>query len=511
MSSEYDFPPGFQQGFSQPLENLTPDNVGSYLDELFHQYEVRTPVLDEATAQQFKESAHTTWSWLSGSILRALQARRLEPDALTPLLQEPLSEMLPHQAAQAVQGEPLVERIATRHPSVLKLLAITPVPDEQIGPTLRNSEILTQTTDIRKRLYMDDPVDCILIDARTAMDDADATGALRQGITKSERWLVRTRYQFAREVKLLALGAALMQEPELHFDENGVATLANGTFISVIPGKESLANSLLNPATWQRRSELHDRVHLVKTTAGNFIMKEHKGGRHIWTLDNPDIPQANSVQEMAIARDFESEPVRDGDIMVSWEKAICCVRDPSGFEFVMFEYEEGLISREDIYARLAACITENRPAYETEFEAINSSITTGEAVEWDTFVTAKVLLLRQHAREYLRKSALEKGYVDDDNMSRAMPVPDHEYRIHVTEEGTIQLEIIGMDYEHFTKPEDDYYQLLKGAFNKMINNRPINTAPPFVQGPEPTVLAVMERIVTHMRLQGKRHLPKKIL
>lgn len=496
--------------FSRPLDELTKNNVELYLAELFAQHEVRIPVVADETEERLHASgAYDNWRLLSGAMLHAIQNRRLEAGTFSSFLQEPLAEDLACRAMQAAQGDPVIDRLTALYPSVTELVTIPPVPDEQIGPSLRQSHKLVQISDIRASLFMEDPANYILIDASRAM--ATKKQEMLRGISDGEARLVQNRYRFGREVKLLALADALSQHPGLQFDENGVATLSDGTVIGVCSGKEEMASGLLDITTWRGRSELHDRVHHIKTTAGDFIMKEHKGGRHALTLDIPDISNADSAQEIAIASDFMSlESVQDGEVTVSWEKAIGYVRDPSGFDFAMFEYEKDLISRETIKDRLSASITEHQAAYQAEFELARSQLTDGDMMDWETFVTAKVYLMRQHATQLLRKNALENGYIDDDNFQRMLPVPDHEYRIHIADDGQIRLEIIGMDYEHFIKPSDRLRQACIDGFNDLIEENPVDAAPFLVKGLDDTAMAMAEAIVTQMRLQGKRHLPDKI-
>ncbi|HEV7453651.1 MAG TPA: hypothetical protein VGO07_00160 [Candidatus Saccharimonadales bacterium] len=487
--------------------DLTAENLAAHLQVLIDGANQRVPVLSDEDGERFEEQGgYESWRQVGEVMLQAVQSGEIVPGTLTPLLHESVSERLASQAFGMAASSISVEEVSQQHPMVGEILSLGEVPDEQIGPTLRGIRELKQTRDLQS--FSDDPED-IWTDIRDEIIRDTAAGNLTTGITRAEHALVANRYQMARCAKLIAFAGELLEHrPSL--DQNNRITLPSGTIIGVVPGQEAIAEDLLDASSWIGRVELHDRVFRVKTQSGYYILKEHKGGRHAFTIDLPDMFTADSEREAEIAADFMPlGTVTDGDVSVSWEKPIGFVRDPSGFDFSMFAYEENLIPREKINDQLKEAILVHRTHYETEYLATQVRVQEGEHIDWDTFAQAKAYLLVQHAREMARKVSLQNGYVDEDNGVRFLPIPDHEFRIHTSETG-VNLELIGMDFEHFQRPSHEDIKTHIKSYNRLIEKNPVDTANILVRGLRGDALTAAKAIVARLHAQRKRHLPEKI-
>lgn len=487
----------------QPPHDLTIENLPSHLEVLIEATELRVPVISDEDGERFEgRGGYESWQRVGGALLRAVQSGHVAAETLIPLLQEPVSEGLPSLALHMVKDSSLMRDVLEQNPMIAEITSLPEVPDEQIGPSLRGIRELLQVRDLQS--YSETPGGQWL-NLRDDLEAHSAAGNLTKGVTRAEQGLVTNRYQMARCVKLAALGAELLEQcPSLGLDNR--LTLPSGTVIGVVPGQEMVAEGLLDVSSWHERHELHDRVFRT----GNFVLKEHKGGRHALTLDLPDMFTASSEREVEIAADFmRLGTIADGDVSVSWEKPIGFVCDPSGFDFSMFEYEENLITREDITSRLTRAILSDLPNYKNEYVATQARVQDEANLDWDTFAQAKAYLLIQHARQLARRISLQNGYTDRDNSSRILPVPDHEFRIHATETGP-HLELVGMDFEHFERLDTQEAEALTRSYNDLIDKGPVDTANILVRGLQGNALKAAEAIVAQLHSEGKRHLPEKI-
>jgi hypothetical protein len=86
------------------------------------------------------------------------------------------------------------------------------------------------------------------------------------GITGNERTLITLRYRQARDVKLLAFMAELIDEPgslENIEDDLVGRTLQSGVKMVMTTEAATSDPDILNPAHWQGRQVIKDRVHAV--------------------------------------------------------------------------------------------------------------------------------------------------------------------------------------------------------------------------------------------------------
>jgi hypothetical protein len=204
-------------------------------------------------------------------------------------------------------------------------------------------------------------------------EDAITDGIRRHahGISELERETVARKYAYARDVKLLALGAELAQQGSLHLSDEHEAMLPSGIHIKVAPGLgEEHAAALLDPNKWESRQQIKDRVYLVEADGGKYILKERKTDRHTDTLENGHQDGLTSAEEFETGRWLHDNATKQEDrIKLCWEEPLGYVEYPDGFQFGIFTFQEGLdnnLSTTELQLR----IEEDRSNFEAEYSQI---------------------------------------------------------------------------------------------------------------------------------------------
>lgn len=288
----------------------------------------------------------------------------------------PLSETLPLEAISGLsETDERVARLVERTKGSLgAILMLEPVPVELLKPDIRSAPGL-QDRDykedylVREILNYPDYPDMY-------SDSLASTWNIVQkspGISRAEKNLVARRYRYARDVKLLGLMAELQDNPiEVDRDETAdVIThqLPSGVTMTITTEAAHETPDLLNPARWESRKQLKDRVYKVTIDGKTYLLKERKTPLHTDTKRHGHIDGLTSRQEFEAASEFaDLGVVRKGDVQARWEKPLGLVEFPDGYQFCLFEFEPGLAKGEP--GGIIEVILAAPEEYREEFEEV---------------------------------------------------------------------------------------------------------------------------------------------
>jgi hypothetical protein len=293
------------------------------------------------------------------------------------------------------------------------------------------------------------------------MMEMNEVGRFRTGITRDERRLIAERYAFARDIKVLALGAELSQH-EGSIDKNsGDITLPSGTHMVFDAENEGVQN-ILAPHLWEKRRQLKDRVYEISANESKFILKERKTDRHTDTKRHGHKPGRTSSEEFSIGRHLQESGGREaGDIVLSFEESIGFASYPDGFQFSVFGFEEGLQPEAEVSAKLEQEILAHRDQFEEEYRLIQEHLIElindlpfmeryqkrlgpyrGKLPEttilsFEDFARLKALRLKRSAYSLFRENIVSEGFTNGDRDGYA-------FKVHSN--GNVKLEIIGLDF-----------------------------------------------------------------
>ena len=173
---------------------------------------VREPVLNESSSESFSSSAlDRQWTLVTEAVKRELLHSPEVREALIPFCSAPLSENLPKDFLEAMSSvSSRVVKLSQRYDSSLvKYLELSPVPDDLITPDIRLAKVLktiSETlTDLQDKFGDDQEA------VESEFQNYINNGSFSNGITEEERALVLQRYRYARDIKLLALGAEILE------------------------------------------------------------------------------------------------------------------------------------------------------------------------------------------------------------------------------------------------------------------------------------------------------------
>jgi len=470
--------------------------------------EPRTPVL-HIESEIHPADADGQWRLVTEAIKRDLVTQPQVAAALSSFVATPVSETLPKQALDNIaQTDQRVARLTNRYQDKLgAVLNLPPVPDDQLVPDITYTTRLETVGDIKRKLKdfgQEEGSPKFEEYLRGDIELANKYGRFSRGITFQERELIAQRYRFARDIKILALGAEILLQPagSVQFDESGKVTLPSGTQISVDTNQAAQRADMINPLLWEKRKKLKDRIHLIEVAGRRYILKEKKTARHTDTKRHGHQDGLTSGEEFATARYFRKHGlVEEGRIILNWERPIGFVTYPDGFQFTIFEYEENLIDSSfwgNITTNLRDQIVEHKDEFETEYNQIKTeaqkykadieirpeeeayytamlqattkgrfassirsvlrrwirrpeptSLTRAEMEDqltFDQFALLKAHTLVEQAQELYDRTIYGNNYNNNDQDGTA-------FRFR-TEKG-LQLEAIGFDFEYFRKSDPD--------------------------------------------------------
>jgi predicted metal-dependent phosphoesterase TrpH len=400
--------------------------------------EIPKPILNEETEAAFPiNDIDRQWELVTEAIRRDLIVKPEIRKTLSKFCTQSVSETLPSQFLSELSSvDKRVARLASRYLEALPgYLDLPAVPDEQIKPDLR----------------------------------------LSYGLPKEERLMIAKRYKYARDAKILALGAEIIDQEKVAPGPNGEIILPSGIKIGMDTTDVEQRTDLLRPHLWERRRQIKDRVHEIFIGERYYILKEKKTSRHTDTKKHGHKEGRTSADEFAVAKHFkENGKLSQGKISVDWERPIGFVTYPDGFQFSVFEYEQDLIS-DNMPSRLAEEISAHREQFEEEYKLINSlsqkykdhravlafeeyrpleilfktamkslGIETKSSLQltFEEFAMVKAEQMTRQARELMFQSVLQNEYTNNDYDGFA-------YRIHTS--GEVKLDIVGFDFEYFAK------------------------------------------------------------
>lgn len=426
------------------------------------------------------------WLMATEAARRAILSNPQAREVVRAYVTTPIDETIPSQVMDALaETNPLVSRTLRLSKAGLgALLGLEPVPRELLKPDITNAPSL-QTAQYTEEIlgswldmpdFLEENPEYL---AEQLQDTADRIEK-HPGVTDAEKRLAARRYRYARDVKMLALMSELVDQPGEESITDGLMTrtLPSGTELVITEEAYEKAPDLLNPAAWERRIQLKDRVYTVTVGGSDYLLKEKKTSYHTDTKEHGHIDGNNSKDEFAIARQFaELGTITEGDIQLHWERPLGYVEYPDGFQFCMFELEPGLIAEPE--GTLWRAIVAHPEAYQEEFEAVQtraknllaerSDLIQGRRIDdeegyydsqlrpdqpkardeltFQEFAQLKAHYMTVAAGKFLERTLLEQGVVNGD-------VDGHAFRVRDDDSARIVLEVVGFDFEYYKQDPD---------------------------------------------------------
>lgn len=425
--------------------------------------ERRVPILSDWEAYP-KEELAREWRLVTEAVRRDIVANPNLSRALVTFIDTPVAEELPGRfVEEAGACDPRIKRLARRYSSIAgKFMALPAVPPDEIRPDIRHAPRLVTPEAYRLHLERTYGDDAAMIEELSA--DFEQSYTFNIGMTFPETEMVAQRYAFARDVKIMALGAELALNTQITVNQNDEVITPGGVQIitgEVDPGE---IGALLQPSQWVARRQLKDRVYEVETARGKYILKEQKTRFHTDTKKGGHIEGARSKDEFETAKHFnENGTVKRNGIQLSWERPMGVVTFPDGYQFALFEHEGEMVSDREIVSKLGKSIMGRKSQFAEEFERIarvvnenkeNPQYLSGSSLlsksqerprpdlTFEDFARVKAQRMKRIAKGMLKSAVRQEGYSNSDTDGFA-------YRVGESD-GIIQLEIVGMDFEYFS-------------------------------------------------------------
>ncbi len=392
---------------------------------------------------------------------------------------KPVSETLADEFIKSLSvADERIGKLCARYQKDLGVcLALPPVPDEFLAPDLSNAETLVLPEEELawlERFYgKDSPM------YSEGVQLAIKAGVFLRGITRQERLLVARRYAYSRDVKLLALGAEILEQgSNITPTDTGEIVLPSRVKILIDESQDDAKADLLKPHLWEKRKQLKDRVYEIYVNGKKYLLKEKKTARHTDTKKGGHQEGQSSAQEFATSKQFQEKVEEEkGDIKIRWEKPVGFATYPDGFQFAIFEFEEGLIAYDDVNAKLTQEILNNRDQFREEYERVallakkyqnhptvtlsfesrlskqvieKASALLGikNQVSFEDFALVKGLRMSRQACGLMKEAVIKMGYENSD-------LDGYAFKVHV-DNGKVQLEIVGFDFEYYSKIPEEY-------------------------------------------------------
>lgn len=418
------------------------------------------------------------WALLTEAVKREMLS---DPEVRRSLLKfsgKSVSEDLADEAIHLLaKGDERIARLATRYGESLgTYLSLSAIPDDQLQPDVSYAPSLQSPEKVLE--LMESVYGKNTPQYNEALQQRVDGGDFLRGITAHERLLVLTRYAFARDVKILALGAEILnQGSKVAFDEAGEVVLPSGIRMVIDSSDPEVRSDFLNPHAWEKRKQFKDRIYEIEVNGRRYFLKEKKTARHRDTKKGGHKEGRSSSEEFAVAKHLQDKgTVGQGNINLTWEKPVGFVEYPDGFQFSVFEFEEGLQGDTWFNQQLAEGIMNHREQFEDEFVLLcslaskfkNSPELSGyqnrdsvsglkaivqwlrrskpkpeepESLTYEGFAKVKAFRMERQAGRLMRETVLNLGYTNSD-------IDGYAYRIHSNKD-ELKLEIVGFDFEYY--------------------------------------------------------------
>lgn len=439
--------------------------------------ERRNPILDQESAIQYSpDQMDRQWRLLTEAIRRDILVKPEVRDIAISYIASPVDESLPQNFLDGFSTDDRIAQLRERYRDKIgNYLALAPVPEDQIIPDVKHAESLRSpesTVEMLQALYgADTPA------FYQRLKENVESGMFLCGITGQEKLMLVQRYRFARDVKLLALQAEVLRFGKtIQINDRGEAVLPSGTSISVNVEDETRRRELLNPQNWEKRRQLKDRVYEIQVGSSKYILKERKTARHTDTKKGGHISGLTSLEEFQTAQHFQDYGVQEqGNIKVNWENPVATVTFPDGFQFTVFEYQDGLLNENMVTPALAQKVLEHKERFEDEFATVRAMAQRFKdhprvlvfehgrtesglkaifrwmrlrkkpvpELTFEDFAKIKAFRMQRQAKSLMEEVVIRNGYTNSD-------LDGYAYKIN-PQDGRTQLEIFGFDFEYFSK------------------------------------------------------------
>lgn len=425
----------------------------------------RVPVIDERSDLPYAAIDHQ-WKFATERVKRDIVSDPVMRHAMLPFCSEPVAEALPN--TFITTAGTVDKRVALwTHGPLGRYLSLPPVPDHTLYPDLKNAPVRIRTDEDLARIRQHFGEDTEGLE-NALQDNIVGDGGFYRvrrtpdGLTPQERRLVAERYEYARDIKLLALGAEILdQEGNLQYNDQGEIVLPSGIRAIVDSDHDSSREDLLSPQLWEKRDQIKDRVYVIEVNGKKYILKEKKTERHKDTPNQYFQEGLHSPEEFAVAQKFQDQAtIEHDDIALGWEVPVGYAVYPDGFQFALYEYEEGLLDREQATPTLTQQIETHHEMFQEEYQAIQESIRRqaeeyredpfkyylyedlSQGLSLHDFAIVKTHVMMQKAKKLMENTMVEMGYPTNSDQ-------DEAFRIKI--EDGLKLEVLGFDFEYFSE------------------------------------------------------------
>lgn len=422
-------------------------------------------------------SVERAWGATSEAMRRAIIGNPLARQAIQAIMTVPLSEQLPALAVSTIAPvDAQTQRLANTQ-CLQNFLNLPAVDDGALEPSLRKAPYLYTKEDAIQSI--EDDRNYGNGELPLLPEDIHQLLLERPGITRAEHDLVATRYRLARDTKLLALAAEVIDVlPPPELSERALTyNLPSGTKL-VLDKDECAANpELLQPILWTTRKQLKDRVYELTIGGKPFIMKERKTKRHTDTPKNKHFDGLTSQEEFETAQHFASlGTIKKDGIELRWEKPVGYVEFPDGYQFCIFEFETLLTSKEKFASSesVMAQIIAERYLYEDEYqlvkqraEAIYTSdypplspraFTKTPELSFEEYANVKAQKLVLDVSSLVNEIITSQGYIERDGSEEVA---------HASSKPGTLIEAVAFDLEYcFRAPEAAHNYAVSRAAHK---------------------------------------------
>lgn len=435
--------------------------------------------------EEHEAAVDRQWMLLTEASRRAILASPDIRDALGGEVKGPLEETLPLRVVGNLETrDTLTATVASRYTDSLGArLALPPVPDSLLNPDITHAQPLRDAPTVKYSLGLamkyspdtyDDKFEALRLNAQN-----------NPGVSKAERRLVAQRYRFARDTKMLGLMAELLDNPVPDNNQGGNVVaheLPSGVKLAITREAFESEPALLDPARWESRRQLKDRVYAVRIGGKEYIQKERKTARHTDTKEHGHKPGLTSLEEFDAARKFSGlGTIEQNGVRLRWEKPVAYAEFPDGYQFCLFE-SEGDLDTDWPTFELRLAVEDAAELYQGEFAALQAKSKRvlaertdlipdylrekpeqpkrfaflrgsrkhkndeGKELKHDEltfqeFAELKANMLVLQARQMLTDTMHEMGYTNSDLDG---------YGFRVSTDNRIGLDIIGFDFEYYS-------------------------------------------------------------